>query len=125
MAQRCATGDASISGHGVGEEVGEVRLELSGIGDGGDELRVVVDERDAKVVNGADELLEIAGIGFEPGGVPRNLAWISSSSAPPGLTGRSAAISATCLTRLPRPSGCLVIAGALTASLAGFDTASS
>jgi len=98
MPQRCSTGDAWISRRGVGEDVSEVRLEVPVTGDGGDEPGVVVDERDA------GELLEIPGIGFELGAV----------LAEPGLDVfelRSLALTGT---RLTRPSGCLVMAGALT-----------
>jgi hypothetical protein len=63
MPQRCSTGDAWISRRGVGEDVSEVRLEVSVTGDGGDELGVVVDERDA------GELLQIPCIGSELGAV--------------------------------------------------------
>ena len=98
MPQRCSTDDAWISRHGVGEDVREVRLEVSVTCEGGDELGVVVDERDA------GEFLEVPGIDFELGAV----------LAEPGLDVfelRSLALTGT---RLTRPSGCLVMAGALT-----------
>ena len=63
MPQRCSTGDAWISRRGVGEDVSEVQLEVSVTDDGGDELGVVVDERDA------GELLQIPCIGSELGAV--------------------------------------------------------
>jgi hypothetical protein len=98
MPQRCSTGDAWISKRGVGEDVSEVRLEVSVTDDGGDELGVVVDERDA------GEFLEVPGTGFKLGAV----------RAEPGLDVFELHSLALTGTRLTRPSGCLVMAGALT-----------